>query len=195
MIRRPFRLRHVQLMPHIIKDILELHLVGSVCLHESLVCFEHESLLLVAARFLLGGLAKLQLLRLTLHSRRRTLHMEKLIQTEAAEQAGIAVIHIDRTQAPLTELAQTKSDPGEGTHEGRIHLLAIAQIDHKIPVPALDHLFHKLFEARAILEGSAAFHLYPYGAVNAADEDRRCRVHTNGRDYCSPATAVKSLPC
>jgi hypothetical protein len=36
----------------------------------------------------------------------------------------------------------------------------------------LDHLFYKLLEARAILEGSAAFHLYPDGAVNAADEDR-----------------------
>ena len=172
MIRRPFRIRHVQLMPHVIKDILKLHLVCSVRLHESLVSLQHEALLLVATRFLLRGLPKFQLLRLTLDSGRGTLHVEKLIQSEAAEQARIAVVHVDCAQASLTKLAQAKSDPGESTHKGRIHLLAIAQIDHKIPVAALDHLFYKLLEARAILEGSAAFHLYPDGAVNAADEDR-----------------------
>ena len=95
-----------------------------------------------------------------------------MIQSEAAEQAGIAVVHVDRAQASLTELAQAKSDPGEGSHKGRIHLLAIAQIDHKIPVPALDHLFYKLLETRAILEGPATLHLYPDGAVSAADKDR-----------------------
>jgi hypothetical protein len=181
-------------MPHVIKNIPKLHRVGSVRFHKSLVSFKHESLLLVVARFLLRGLVKFELFRLTLDSGRRTLHMEELIESEATEQSGIALIHIDRAQASLTEFPQTKSDPGEGTHEGGIHLLAIAQIDHKIPVPALDHLFYKLFKTRAILEGSAAFHLYPDGAFDAADEDRRCRVHTGRRDYLSPVIPVKSLP-
>ena len=181
-------------MPHVIKNIPKLHRVGSVRFHESLVGFKHESLLLVVARFLLRGLVKFELFRLTLDSGRRTLHMEELIESEATEQSGIALIHIDRAQASLTEFSQTKSDPGEGTHEGGIHLLAIAQIDHKIPVPALDHLFYKLFKTRAILESSAAFHLYPDGAFDAADEDRRCRVHTGRRDYLSPVIPVKSLP-
>ncbi len=62
MIRRPFRIRYVQLMPHVIKDILKLHLVCSIRLHESLVSLQHEALLLVVTRFLLRGLAKFQLL-------------------------------------------------------------------------------------------------------------------------------------
>jgi hypothetical protein len=181
-------------MPHIIKNIPKLHRIGSVRFHQSLVSFKHESLLLSVARFLLRGLAKFELFRLTLDSRGRTLHTEELIQSEAAEQSGISLVHIDRAQAALTELAQTKSNAGEGTHEGGIHLLAITQIDHKIPVPALDHLFYKLLETRAILEGSPPFHLYPDGAIDAADKDRRCRVHTGKKDYLSPVMAVKSLP-
>jgi hypothetical protein len=193
MIRRPFRIRHVQLMPHVIKNISKLHRVGSVRFHESFVSFKHEPLLLRVATFLLRGLVKFEFFRLTLDGG-RTLHMEELIQSEATKQSGIALIHIDGAQTALAEFAQTKSDPGEGTHEGGIHLLAIAQIDHKIPVPALDHLLYKLLETRAILEGSAPFHLYPDGALNAADKDRRRRVHTGRRDYLSPVMAVKSVP-
>lgn len=171
-IRLPFRIRHVQLMPHIIENILKLYLVGSVRFHESLVSLQHEALLLGVTRFLLRSRAKFQLLRLALDGGSRTLHVEELIQSEAAQQAGIAVIHIDCAQAALTELAEAKSDPGKGSHKCRIHLLTIAQVDHKIPVAALDHLFDELLESRAVLEGAAAFHLYPDGAIDATDEDR-----------------------
>jgi hypothetical protein len=44
------------------------------------------------------------------------------------------------------------------------------------------------------LEGSATFYLYPDGAIDAADLDRRCRVHTGRGNYPTLATAVKSLP-
>jgi hypothetical protein len=33
-------------------------------------------------------------------------------------------------------------------------------------------LFDELLESRAVLEGAAAFHLYPDGAIDATDEDR-----------------------
>jgi hypothetical protein len=97
-------------------------------------------------------------------------------------------------QSSLAKLAKPKSNSGESTHKGRVHLFAFAQIDDKIPVPALDHLFNKLLETGAILEGPATFHLNPDGAVNAADQDRRCRVHTGERNYRSRAMAVKSPP-
>ena len=94
----------------------------------------------------------------------------------------------------MTELAKPEGNSRERPHEGRVHLFAIAEVDHKIPVSALDHLLNKLFETRAVLEGPATFYLYPDGAINAADLDGRCRVHTSGRNYPSPASAVKYLP-
>jgi hypothetical protein len=181
-------------MPHVFKHILELHQVGSVYLHESLVSLEHLALLLRTACLLLLGFAKVKLVGLILGSGACVFHMEKLIQPQTAEKTGIAVIDVNRPQTALAEFAEAESDPGQSTHERRIHLLAIAQIDDKISEPALDHLLYKFLKTRAILEGSPAFHFYPYGAVNAADEDRRCRVHSCARNYLSPATAVKSLP-
>jgi hypothetical protein len=181
-------------MPHVVEYILKLDQVGSVRFHKSLVSLKHLALVLFPARLFLFGFAKFKLIGPILDCGSSVLHMEELIESKAAEKTSIAVVHIDRAQTALAEFAKAESDPCECTHEGRIHLLAIAQIDDKIPVPTLDHLLHKLFEARAILEGSSAFYFYPYGAFNAAHKDRRCRVHSGCRNYPSPATAVKSLP-
>ncbi len=181
-------------MPHVVKDILELYQVGSVCLHESLVSLEYLALMLRPARFLLLGFSKLQLIGLILRGGADVLNMEKLIKPETAKKTRIAVVHVDRAQTALAEFAKAESNARECAHKRRIHLLAGAQIDDEIPESALDHLFYKLLKTRAILEGSAALHFYPYGAVHAADKDRRCRVHSGVRNYPSPATAVKSLP-
>ena len=181
-------------MPHELEDIPEFHRVGSVRFHKSLVRFEHCPLLLLVVHLLLHGLMKFQIVRPTSLIGRRALHMEELIESETAQETTIAIIDIDRAQSALTEFAKPKGNSGESPHEGRVHLLAIAQVDHKIPVSALDHLLNKLFKTRAILEGPATFYLYPDGAVNAADLDGRCRVHTSRRNYPSSSEAVKYLP-
>jgi hypothetical protein len=181
-------------MPHELENVPELYRVGSIRFHERLVRLENRPLLLLVVHFLLHRLMKFQVLRLAGLIRGGAFHTEELIKSEAAQEPTVTVIDVDRAKPSLTEFPKPKSHPGESPHEGRIHLLAIAEIDDKIPIPALDHLFHKFFETRAILEGSATFYLYPDGAVNAADLDRRCRVHTIGRNYPTRATAVKSLP-
>lgn len=169
-------------MPHELENVAKFYCVGRIRFHEGLVCLEHRPLLLLVVHFLLHRLMKFQFLRLARVSG-GALHMEELIEPEAAQEPTIAIVDVNGAQVPLTEFAKPKSNPRESTHECRVHLLAITQIDDKIPVPALDHLLHKLFETRAILEGSATFYLYPDGAVNTADLDRRCRVHTGRRNY------------
>jgi hypothetical protein len=159
-------------MPHELENIAEFHRVGSIRFHERLVRFKNRPFLLLVIHFLLHGLTKFQVFRLAWLTRAGARHMEELIEPETTEEPTVAIIDVDRAKPSLTEFPKPKRDPGESTHECRIHLLAIAQIDDKVPVPALDHLFYEFFETRAILEGSAAFHLYPDGAVNAADLDR-----------------------
>ncbi len=181
-------------MPHELENVPELYRVGSIRFHKRLVRLENRPFLLLVVHFLWHRLMEFQVLRLTGLIRGGAVHMEELIKSEATQESTVAAIDVDRAKPSLTEFPKPKSHPGEGPHERRIHLLAIAQIDDKFPIPALDHLFHKLFETRAILEGSATFYLYPDGAVNATDLDRRCRVHTGRRNYPTRATTVKSLP-
>jgi hypothetical protein len=181
-------------MPHEFEHVPEFHRVRGVRFHEGLVRLKHRAFLLLVVHLFLHRLMELQFLWLARLSGRGAFHMEKLIESEAAQETTIAIVDVDRAQASLTEFAKPKSNPGERTHESRVHLLAITEIDNKIPVPALDHLFNKLFETGAILEGSATFYLYPDGAIDAADLDRRCRVHTGRGNYPTLATAVKSLP-
>jgi hypothetical protein len=181
----PFGIGYVQLMPHKIEDISEFDRVGSVRFNKRLVRFEHCALLFLVIHLFLHGLTKFQISRLALLVGGGALHMEELVEAETAQETTVAIIHIDRSQAALAELAKSQGDSRESPHEGRVHLFAIAEIDHKIPISALDHLLNKLLQTRAILEGPATFYLYPDGTVNAADLDGRCRVHTSGRNYPS----------
>lgn len=180
-------------MPHELEHISEFDRVASIRFDERLVRFEHGALLLRVIHLFLHRLAKFQISRLILLGR-NAFHMEELIQSETAQETAIAIIDIDGAQTALSELSQPKGHSRERPHEGRVHLLAIAEVDHKIPVSTLDHLFHKLFETGAILEGSATFYLYPDGAINTADLHGGCRVHTSARNYPSLASAVKYRP-
>lgn len=181
----PFGIGDVQFMPHILKDISELDGVGSISFDKRLVRFEHGALLFLVIHLFLHRLAKFQISRLALLVHGDALHMEELIKSETAQETTIAIIDIDRAQTALPELAKPEGNSRERSHEGRVHLFTIAEVDHKIPVAALDHLLNKLLETRAVLEGPATFYLYPDGTVNAADLDGRCCVHTSARNYPS----------
>ena len=104
-------------------------------------------------------------------------HGKKLIEAEIFQKGGIAGIHIDRPEPALPDFAEPERDTGQGAHECRVHQLTGLQVDHELPVASLDHLLHKFFDARAVLECPPTADFEPYRATEAADKNRRRDVH------------------
>ena len=97
--------------------------------------------------------------------------MEQPVQPKRLEQVAVVAVGIDDLDtAGRVLLAQRQSNPGQHPEKCTVHAGALVQIEHELPVPALDHLDRKAAQRSAVLKRPAPDHTDFDRLLGAEDE-------------------------
>jgi len=91
------------------------------------------------------------------------MNIEYLIQAQPEEQFPAAIRAVNNVKMTAAKFLQAQCHAGHRSHECGIHHHAIRQINHKLAIPAVQHLARELLEVAAVQETTFSLYLHPYG--------------------------------
>ncbi len=187
------RIRGVELISHELEHILEFHGVGGIGLDQSFVGFKH-GLLLGFGRFVFRhGFVKLAIGWHTVGGHPAFSTVKSWSSPRLPSRSALRSLTLITRSPPGPISRKRSATPARVPMKVESICSQSRKIDHEITETTLDHLLDEFLQPGAVLERAAPFHFYPDGAVNATDQDRRCRVHSVER-YPSVGRTVKSRP-
>src|SRR6266550_3599571 len=96
---------------------------------------------------------------------------------QATQRFRVSLIEIDDRQTAFAQLAKPQRDSSERAHKRRIHHRTITQIDDELAGIAMDHLFGKVSQSRAVCGRTVSLHPNPNDAIRTTYQYFRSRFH------------------